>query len=163
MDLLLLDEGPCSSTTGRLDGRHDYLVTFNLRGTKIVIPATAADGHPNSTLWKTLRGTLKPAPLRDADGNVYFNRNPEMFHFVLDAVVNEDSPLSSTKRPPGLEDELHFWGIRSKRGRNDDSPASHPSVSTIDDERSKSVVRVGRSYGDLEVTYAKASPFTIPR
>jgi hypothetical protein len=157
---LMEDTGATGSSSHHLsDGRNDTLVTFNLRGTLIVIPATTADDHPTSVLWKVLRDVQRPRPLRDGQGHVYFNRNPTLFHAVLDAIVNAPSGESPADLiMPGLVDELRFWGIRSKRSRDDDPPVrvGHSASSALPPSGF-------RSYGAMEVSYAKDSPFAVTR
>lgn len=103
------------------------LVTLNLRGTLMVVPRTAADTFPTSTLSRALRDVLRPCPPRDDAGNLYFNRNPALFHLVLDVIVNDyDAELLSLMEPAdraAVERELVFWGLRVKRLREEET---HP-------------------------------------
>lgn len=162
---LIEDASVGTSSAMRSDGRSSTLVTFNLRGTMIVIPATVADDYQGSTLWKVLRDVQRPVPIRDSEGHLYFNRNPTLFHAVLDAmnsgiggIEHCASSDAATSRLPGLQEELRFWGIRSKRERSDDEPAQRDNPKH--GLHAPTAAASGfRSYGALEVTYAKDSPF----
>lgn len=130
----------------------DVLVRLNLRGTVFHVPRSAADAQPTSTLSKALRGVLRPEPLRDDDGVCYFNRNPLLFHLVLDTlVVGEVPETDGTGERKRLEKELQFWGVRPKRGRE--------QTDAVQGSSREGALR--RFYGDLEVIppAGKSSPF----
>ena len=82
----------------------EQLITLNLRGTLITVNSRCADSFPGSRLWRALR-RQEPQPMRDEQGRSFFNRNPTLFHEVLDVAVNEkDEPLhDEVATPIGIE------------------------------------------------------------
>ena len=117
----------------------EHLITLNLRGTLITVNSRCADSFPGSRLWRALR-RQEPQPMRDEQGRSFFNRNPTLFHEVLDVAVNDGevlfSPHDEVQRRR-LALELAYWGLhRPKRER-------------------ESTERVNRNYGPLEVILPK--------
>ncbi|CUG94103.1 Hypothetical protein, putative [Bodo saltans] len=172
LQMTLIEDTATGSSSSQLrhnnnDGRNDTLVTFNIRGTFIVIPATTADDHPSSTLWKVLRDVQRPPPIRDGQGNLFFNRNPTLFHAMLDVVVNDqssDASKNASSNVVGLADELRFWGIRAKRSRDDEPLTGQRSNNNALPSTAQSAATTGfRAYGAMEVSYAKDSPFAFTR
>jgi hypothetical protein len=97
------------------------LLTLNLRGTLFLVPTTAAMRLPASYLCRVLMGSATPVPHRDKNGCYYFNRNPTVFHAVLDAAASGEVmfPDSDTALRRLLDAELRFWGITPKRMREE--------------------------------------------
>lgn len=127
-----------SDDTVRLSER---LVHLSLRGTLFTVPADAADRIPDCRLARALRGSLIPPPLVDPRGGppaLYFNRNPVVFHMVLDALTAAKViPPSDSYLTELFEQEMRFWGVTSKRLR--------------DAEASAAVSLVPRDFGQLQV------------
>lgn len=92
------------------------LVTLNLRGTKFVIPSNCAERQPSSRLARALRGVLHPPPMIDEDGSLYFNRNPTVFHAILDVLETGKLiyPPFDDGRKQLLDQELGFWGVETE-------------------------------------------------
>ena len=107
------------------------LVTINLRGTKFTIPLNAAHRLPASHLARVLSGSATPPPLRDDEGNLFFNRNPTVFHLVLDAVESGEVmfPDSDGSLRRLLDAELRYWGVGQKRPRDELAKADEQRVS----------------------------------
>ena len=100
--------------------RQPQLIRLNLRGTIFAIPDNCAESQPASRLAKALHNALLPRPLMDESGALYFNRNPTVFHDVLDVLTNDAAqfPLVEECHKRLLDQELQFWGIRHKRNRD---------------------------------------------
>lgn len=143
------------------------LVRLNLRGTEFIVPATCADRIPESRLAKVLRGSLPashvilhapaaaPGPADDTvhpssiltsppTHALYFNRNPTVFHMVLDVACNGYAmpPFDHYTREL-FEEEMRYWGVTSKRLR--------------DAQDTTAVPLQARQFGKLEIVSSSSS------
>ena len=116
-----------SKNSSRKNRKSAKKVTINVAGTHFLVLQSTLKKYPGTKL-----SALDPsdASYDDENGEYYFDRNPQMFAYILDFYRSGDLHIPSNVCGPYIRTELRFWGLEE----GDISPCCLKVLNQYDDE-----------------------------